>query len=182
MIGRYNGFLFALAFIAAIGAVHAAEQSNMPGSRVQAEFLNGDGKNTGSVVLTQTAHGVLVDADLRGLEAGWHGFHVHEKGECRVPDFESAGDHYNPEDSEHGFMATKGRHAGDLPNIFVAKDGTARIQFLLDKITLHDGERALFDNDGSAIVVHSRADDYRSQPSGDAGSRVACVALRGSTG
>ncbi len=149
------------------------EDDRMFGERKPAEFVNGDGDPVGSAVLTQTPNGVLVDVELRDLEPGWHGFHVHETGECMPPDFKSAGGHFNPASDEHGLLVEGGPHAGDMPNIFVGADGTARFQAVTMDVSLE----SLSDSDGAALMVHSDADDYRSQPSGDAGSRVACAEL-----
>lgn len=177
-----NWLPFVVLLIAIAAVAYAGEEEKAaPGSRIPVEFIDTDGNSTGSAVLTETVNGVLLDANLRGLEIGWHGFHIHERAQCRTPDFESAGGHFAPQDSEHGFLVEKGPHAGDMPNIFVGDDGAARVQHLLEHVSLHDGRNALLDKDGAAIVVHSGADDYRSQPSGDAGSRVACAEIGGET-
>ena len=173
-----NWFPFVMLLLAIAAVAYASEdEKTSPGSRIPVEFIDVDGNPTGSAVLTETVNGVLVDANLRGLEIGWHGFHIHERAQCKTPDFKSAGGHFAPKDSEHGFLVAKGPHAGDMPNVFVGKDGTARVQHLLEDVSLHEGKNALLDKDGSAIVVHSGADDYRSQPSGDAGSRLACAEI-----
>src|SRR5690606_15486681 len=99
------------------------EDDRMFGERKPAEFINGGGDAVGSAVLTQTPNGVLIDVELRDLEPGWHGFHVHETGQCMPPSFKSAGDHFNPGEDEHGLLVAGGPHAGDMPNIFVGSDG-----------------------------------------------------------
>ncbi|HEX6930322.1 MAG TPA: superoxide dismutase family protein [Gammaproteobacteria bacterium] len=147
------------------------------GERVPAEFIDSRGARTGSAVLTETANGVLIDVELRNLEPGWHGFHIHERGDCRRPDFESAGGHFMPDAQAHGFMTGNGPHAGDLPNLFVGMDGTARVQAIAAGVSLRAGGNALMDHDGAAIVVHSGEDDYRSQPSGGSGKRVSCAEI-----
>ena len=154
------------------------EDQNYPvGARVPAEFINASGTPTGTALLTQTEHGVLIDVELRDLEPGWHAFHVHERGECDTPDFESAGGHYNPDDKEHGFEARGGYHAGDFPNIMITDSGAARFQVFSKHLSLNERDNPLFDSDGSALVVHSGQDNYRSQPSGNAGERVACAVI-----
>src|SRR5699024_7499207 len=96
-------------------------------------------------------------------------------GACETPDFESAGDHYNPTDANHGFDDPDGPHAGDLENIEVSEDGTVSAERTADMVTLEEGQdNTLFTEDGTALVIHSEADDYESQPSGDAGDRIAC--------
>lgn len=175
-----NWLPFIVLLIAITAVAYAGEgEKAAPGSRIPVEFIDADGNSAGTAVLTETANGVLVDANLRGLEIGWHGFHVHQRAQCDTPDFKSAGGHFAPHGSEHGFLVEKGPHAGDMPNVFVDTDGAARVQYLLQDASLHEGPNALLDSDGSAIVVHAGADDYRSQPSGDAGDRVACAMVGG---
>lgn len=163
---------------AMVGDRGGVDADNYPaGSRVPVQFINSDGDATGSAILTQAPHGVLIDVELRGMPPGWHAFHVHERGRCETPDFQSAGDHFNPERDDHGYEVEDGYHAGDLPNVFVSESGRAQFQFFADRLSL-GGENALLDGDGSALVVHSRSDDYRSQPSGDAGDRIACAVVQ----
>lgn len=175
-----NWLPFVMLLLAIVAVAYAGESEKAaPGSRIPVEFIDTEGNSAGSAVLTETANGVLVDANLRGLETGWHGFHIHERAQCELPNFKSAGSHFSPQGSEHGFLRKKGPHAGDMPNVFVGEEGSTRVQYLLADVSLHEGRNALLDKDGSAIVVHAGADDYRSQPSGDAGSRVACAAIGG---
>ncbi|PAV31487.1 superoxide dismutase [Virgibacillus profundi] len=118
-----------------------------------------------------------VDITLEGtdLPAGTHGFHIHETGNCEVPDFKSAGGHFNPTDANHGFDDPEGPHAGDLPNIDVAEDGTANVDVTAEMVTLEkDQDNSLYKEGGTALMIHSKADDNKSQPSGDAGDRIAC--------
>ena len=130
-----------------------------------------DGAPMGSVTLEQGPNGVLVSADVNGLTAGAHGFHIHAVGAC-TPDFSAAGGHFAPDNNGHGFMHLEGSHAGDLPNIDVDSDGTARADYFTDRVTLADGETSVFDSDGSAIIVHANADTYGAEAR--AGDRVAC--------
>jgi superoxide dismutase, Cu-Zn family len=130
-----------------------------------------DGKEVGKVTLTAVPTGVLLDANLTALPPGDHAFHIHETGKCEAPDFKSAGGHFNPEEDEHGLMNKAGPHAGDMPNIHVPESGQLHIEVLNQMV--HMG-RGLFDEDGSAIVIHEGADDYKSDPAGDAGARIAC--------
>ena len=143
-----------------------------------------DGDVIGTVAFRQAAAGVLVMADLKGLSPGGHAFIIHEVGSC-TPDFNAAGDHFNPEDTEHGFVhpnwersGSAGGHGGDLPNIYAASDGSARADFFTDGIILNSGPRhSVFDDDGSAIIVHERPDAYGEEES-DTGARVACGIIR----
>jgi Cu-Zn family superoxide dismutase len=143
--------------------------------RATAELFDAEGARVGSVTLRETpTQGVLLEIRLTGLEPGLHGFHIHETGRC-APAFSEAGGHFAPRGRDHGLWSPGGRHAGDLLNVAVASDGTASVERLAPGVTLHEGPaHSLFDEDGSAIVVHGGPDDYVSQPSGAAGGRVAC--------
>lgn len=142
------------------------------------------GMSMGAVTFRQGASGVLVMADVKGLTPGGHAFIIHEAGAC-TPDFSAAGDHFNPADTEHGFIhsawksgESAGGHGGDLPNIYAASDGSARADFFTDGITLDMGpDHSIFDADGSAIIVHEKPDSYGEQES-DTGARVACGVIR----
>lgn len=135
-----------------------------------------DGKDLGSVSFEETASGMLeVDLELKGLAPGAHAFHVHETGKCDAADgFKSAGGHYAG-GMKHGVETEGGPHAGDFPNITAGDDGTVRVTFFTDRLSLGEGgKNPLRDADGSAVVIHDGTDDYKSQPAGDAGSRIAC--------
>ena len=113
---------------------------------------------------------VLIEADVEGLEAGKHGFHIHEYGDCSSPDGKSAGGHYNPDGNPHAGPDQKNRHMGDMGNLEADASGQAHYERQDDYIVL-TGEKSII---GRAIIVHSGEDDLTSQPTGDAGSRVAC--------
>lgn len=130
------------------------------------------GADLGTVEVTSTPLGLLLNAKLTGLPDGPHAFHIHETGVCDG-DFSSAGDHYNPDGKSHGFLAENGPHPGDMTN-FVVTNGTAQFEEFNATVTLAGARAPLNDVDGSAIVIHGDADDYVSQPSGDAGARIAC--------
>ncbi len=141
-----------------------------------AELVDADGERIGEVRLRETPYyGVLMEVEATGLSEGVHAFHIHETGTCETPSFESAGGHYAPRGRDHGMLVPEGKHAGDLVNVRVGGDGALRTERLAHEVTLREGAPStLFDDDGSAVVIHEGADDYRSQPSGAAGSRVAC--------
>ena len=128
--------------------------------------------------LTAAANGgVFIEAEISGLPANkWVGFHIHETGRCdAATHHQSAGGHFNPTKAEHGFLAAKGPHAGDMPNQYVGQDGILRAQVFDTMITLDgkdDGVR------GRALMVHADSDDYRTQPSGGAGDRIACGVIK----
>ena len=142
------------------------------GQRATATMAGPDGTPMGTVTLEQGPNGVLVSADISGLTPGGHGFHIHTVGTC-TPDFSAAGGHYAPGEHGHGFMDPDGLHAGDLPNIFAASDGTARADYFTALVTLaDDADTTVFDSDGSAIIIHAKPDTYASEAG--AGDRVAC--------
>jgi Cu-Zn family superoxide dismutase len=144
-----------------------------------AQLADAQGKNVGTVEIRDTPNGVIVRAKLSGLPPGEHAFHVHAVGKCEPP-FESAGPHFNPKEHQHGFAVEGGWHAGDLPNVFVGADGAATIEVLATGLTVATGDTKLLDADGSALIVHAGIDDYKSQPSGNAGARIACGVVKGS--
>jgi len=116
---------------------------------------------------------LVIEVNLSGLEPGTKGMHLHTVGACDGPGFSSAGGHLNPHGHEHGTMNPKGSHLGDLPNIAIAADGTGKVSITLPG-NLSTLKPILFDADGTAIVIHAGEDDYRTDPAGNAGSRIAC--------
>ena len=140
-------------------------------------FIDTQGNWIGTARLMQTSKGVLVEADIRGLPPGEHAFHFHQTGRCETPSFQSAGEHYAPEKNQHGFLVTSGPHAGDMPNAQVLQSGLLQVEVYNPSVSLSGGNAPLLDADGSALVIHAKADDYRSQPSGEAGDRIACAVI-----
>lgn len=138
-----------------------------------ATLRDATGKQVGTARLEETPNGVLISLDIEALPAGVHALHIHETGKCEAP-FASAGGHFNPMGKEHGMKNAKGMHAGDFPNVVVPEDGKLKISVLAGQVTLEKGANSLFDEDGSALVIHSGADDYSSDPAGNAGPRIAC--------
>ena len=141
--------------------------------KASAVLKDKDGKEVGKVELTDTPSGVLMRLTLDGVPPGDHAFHVHAVGKCEPPDFKSAGPHFNPDETKHGLMNPEGPHSGDMPNLHVPDSGKLTVEVFNEMVTL-DAEQALLDDDGSAIVVHAVADDYTTDPAGNAGDRIAC--------
>jgi superoxide dismutase, Cu-Zn family len=145
---------------------------------VAAPILNTDGKEIGKVSFAEADDGVTISILAEGISPGVHGVHIHETGVCTPPDFTSAGAHLNPTDKEHGFENPKGFHLGDLPNIEVGEDGKVSAKVTTTEITLKkNAENTVLDSDGSALVIHEEADDYKTDPSGNSGDRIACAAI-----
>jgi Cu-Zn family superoxide dismutase len=140
----------------------------------KAPLKDAAGKDVGTVDLVQTPHGVLLKLSLKGIPAGEHAFHVHAVGKCEPP-FTSAGGHFNPGGKKHGMEAAEGAHAGDMPNLHVPASGELVVEIANPAISLVKGQpNSVFDADGSAIVVHAGVDDYKTDPTGNAGDRIAC--------
>nr|WP_267139459.1 superoxide dismutase family protein [Anianabacter salinae] len=139
--------------------------------------MSAGGEEIGSATLTGTPNGVLIELDLMNLPPeSWHGFHIHETGECNAEDgFQSAGGHFAPTGSEHGLKVEGGPHVGDMANQYVSADGMLKAEVHNPRATLGDGGEA--DLSGRALMLHGGADDYESQPSGDAGDRIACAVI-----
>jgi len=156
-----------------------AQEPAPSGGRVNVALIGAQGQTLGMASLEQTPAGVLISINATGLGEGERAFHIHESGYCdpRVS-FVSAGGHFAPGGTAHGFRDAKGPHAGDMPNLFVTTDGKVQAQVLNRSVRLSDsGEGALLDADGSALVIHGGADDYASQPAGAAGPRIACAVI-----
>ncbi len=141
-------------------------------------LIGADGKETGIATFTQTPSGVLLKVAVKGLPLGEHALHVHAVGKCEPP-FTSAGGHFNPDNKKHGLMAANGHHAGDMPNLTIPASGELTTEVLNAAITLEKGKpNSVFDVDGSALVIHAGKDDYKTDPTGDAGGRIACGVIQ----
>ncbi|HTS04149.1 MAG TPA: superoxide dismutase family protein [Candidatus Eisenbacteria bacterium] len=143
-------------------------------AKTKVELKDAQGKDIGAVVIWDQGSGVALELQLHDLTPGEHAIHFHQVPKCEAPDFKSAGGHFNPEGKKHGFDNPEGHHAGDMKNFMVKADGTTGKVHLEDSdVTLKDGPHSLLTN-GAAIVVHAKADDYKTDPSGNSGDRVAC--------
>ena len=156
------------------------------GLTAEAALVSSSGSPMGTVTFRQGATGVLIMAEVTGLTPGGHALAIHENGSC-APEFEAAGDHFNPTEADHGVVHpawkrsdSGGGHGGDLPNIYAAADGSARADFFTTGITLDSGRlHSIFDDNGSAIIVHEHPDAYGERES-NTGQRIACgVITRG---
>ncbi|WP_340160554.1 superoxide dismutase family protein [uncultured Hoeflea sp.] len=161
-----------LALLLASGSAYAAEGDRVSGT------LEGDGIR-GEITMLETASGTVhVEVTAEGVPEGAHGIHVHETGKCEASDdFKSAGGHLSA-GLDHGIMSDGGPHPGDLPNVHASAEGMVHAEFFVRGFSLGtEGNARILDEDGAAVVLHSGADDYTSQPSGDSGSRIACAVL-----
>jgi Cu-Zn family superoxide dismutase len=159
----------AVAVLLAIGVAHA--------QNARAELKDANGTTIGEATLEQKGDSVRIAATFTGLPAGSHAFHIHEVGKCEPP-FETAGGHFNPTGKQHGKDNAQGPHAGDLPNVEATSSGRAKVQATARGVALEGGTNALLDADGAALIVHEKADDYKTDPAGGAGKRIACGVVR----
>jgi Cu-Zn family superoxide dismutase len=144
-------------------------------AKTRVELKDAQGNGVGTAILwEQNDHAVSVELKLHGLPPGDHGIHFHQNAKCDAPDFKSAGPHFNPDTKKHGFDNPEGHHAGDMKNITIDAKGNVKVRFTVSDVTLREGSHSLFSNGGTAIVIHAKADDYKTDPSGNSGNRIAC--------
>ena len=150
------------------------------GQQASAELRDSSGNVVGSATFVDSGGGVQVSVQARNLPPGQHGIHVHAVGRCDPPDFMTAGAHANPTNRQHGLRNPQGPHGGDLPNLTIAQNGSGSLQATNNLLTVGAGPNSLFDDDGSALVIHAMADDDVTDPTGNSGGRIACgVVARG---
>jgi superoxide dismutase, Cu-Zn family len=143
-----------------------------------ADIVNAAGQKIGTAAFSQIDGAVQISVDARQLPPGTHGIHIHAVGRCEGPDFKTAGGHFNPANKKHGKDNPDGPHNGDLLNITAGTDGRATASLLATNVTLGEGANSLFQPGGTAIVIHAGADDYRTDPAGNSGARIACGVIQ----
>lgn len=163
------------------GSADGAAAPSKPVKSLKVSFITHDGQPGGTATLKAQKDGsVKVKLDLKNIPFGPHGVHIHQNAVCDAPDFKSAGPHFNPTGKKHGFQNPEGHHAGDMPqNVSVGEDHMGSASFVLKDVTLTPGEpTSLFANGGTSIVVHEKADDMKTDPSGNSGNRIACAVIK----
>jgi Cu-Zn family superoxide dismutase len=155
-------------------ALVALSTSAFAVDNAKATLKNAEGADVGAATVVEGTKGVIFKLSLKGLPPGEKAFHVHAVGKCEPP-FTSAGGHFNPTQKKHGKMALDGAHAGDMPNLTIPDSGRLDIDVVNEEVSLEtDKPNSLFKPEGTALVIHAKADDYKSDPAGNAGDRIAC--------
>ena len=147
-------------------------------AKTKVELKDAQGKSVGTAIIWEEKEGVGIQLNLTGLPPGEHALHFHQNPSCEAPDFKSAGPHFNPEGKKHGLQNPEGHHAGDMNNFTVGENGKAKYRTQNKDVTLGTGNNSLFSNGGTAIVIHAKADDMKTDPAGNAGDRIACGVIK----
>lgn len=144
------------------------------GEDVTVRLTTSQGQDAGRAIIKSASHGVIVQLKAKNLPAGEHGVHFHQNAKCDPPDFKTAGPHFNPNGKKHGLENPEGHHAGDMKNLIVAANGTARTTIVNSDVDLDANRNSLFSNGGTSLVIHAKPDDMKTDPTGNSGDRIAC--------
>jgi Cu-Zn family superoxide dismutase len=169
--------LLFFAVAATLVAVPAALAKGDKGPKAVVHLKNANGKDVGTATLTPAAKGVNIKLDVKDLTPGEHAIHVHQNPTCQGPAFTSAGGHLNPDNKKHGLQNPDGPHAGDMPDFNVDANGKAKTTVVAPGVTMGTDPRSVFTGNGTALVIHAKADDQKSDPA-TAGDRVACGVIQ----
>ncbi|HEX8442098.1 MAG TPA: superoxide dismutase family protein [Allosphingosinicella sp.] len=171
------GLALALLSGCTAGETTLGQPASLPAT-ASADLRNSAGQVDARATASQSGNGIRIRLEAAGMQRGTYAAHVHTTGACTPPDFTSAGPHWNPTAAQHGKNNPAGMHKGDLPNLSVGTDGRGSLEFVIAGAALSGDAGALLDADGAAVVIHAQADDYQTDPSGNAGARIACGVFR----
>lgn len=163
---------------AAMAAYCTSAIAQQTAHSAHADIVNTQGQKIGTATILPSTSGVRINVEVSQLPSDTHGIHIHTVGKCEGPAFTSAGAHFNPTSKKHGKDSPEGPHAGDLLNIEVATDGTGKTSLSDPKVTVGGGANSLFNEAGTALVIHEKQDDYKTDPAGNSAERIACGVIR----